>query len=184
MEKSDENILNVLDSAIKQESEGIKFYTEAANKCKHHLGKAMFQSFVEDEKEHLKRLKKLQEAELGSFKDSAHESKDLGAKNRLLSIFSEMKDKLESVVQPEADDIEALKIAIDIEKTGHKLYEKACEEATSTSEKELYKFLAREEIIHYEVLRNTYKYLNNLDKLHAKEEDRGYDLWVRMINEA
>lgn len=183
MGKSGENSLNVLDIAIKQESDGIKFYTEAAGKCRHHLGKAMFQSFVEDEKEHLKRLRKLQKAEIGSLKDAKHESDTVGAKERLLSVFCQIKDKLEITIQPESDDIEAIKIAMEIEKGGHRLYEKAYEDAGDAREKELYKFLAKEEIIHYELLKNTYNYLNSVDKLHAKEEDRGYELWVRMINE-
>ncbi|MGR3178613.1 MAG: ferritin-like domain-containing protein [Candidatus Anammoxibacter sp.] len=183
MEKSGEKSLDVLNIAIKQESDGIKFYTEAAGKCKHHLGKAMFKSFADDEKEHLKRLEKLQETEMGSFKDDGLESKIVCAKERLLSVFTQMKDRLESTIQPESDDMEALKVAIELERTGHRLYETAYDETNDARAKELYKFLAKEEIIHYEILRNTYNYLNNVDKLHAKDEDRGYDLWARMINE-
>ncbi|MGR3219857.1 MAG: ferritin-like domain-containing protein [Candidatus Anammoxibacter sp.] len=184
MEKSGGNPLDVLSVAIKQESDGIKFYTDAYEKCKHHLGKAMFKSFADDEKEHLKRLKKLQEAETGSFQNDVAESNIVEAKERLLSVFGRMKDRLESTIQPESDDMEALKVAIELERTGHRLYETAYDETNDVRAKELYKFLAKEEIIHYEILRNTYNYLNSVDKLHAKDEDRGYDLWARMINEA
>ena len=183
MENSGGNPSDVLNIAIKQESDGIKFYTEAADKCKHHLGKAMFKSFAADEKEHLKRLQKLQDAEIGSFKDDVSEPKIVEAKERLLSVFTQMKDKLESTVQPESDDMEALRVAIELERTGHRLYETAYDDTDDARAKELYKFLAKEEIIHYEILRNTYNYLNSVDKLNAKDEDRGYDLWARMINE-
>ncbi len=180
MENSNEKALKALDTAIKQESDGVKFYTEAINKCKHPLGKSMFQSFVEDEKEHLKRLKKLRSAESGSL----HSMGDTqSAKDRLLSVFSDMKGELESIVKPESDDLVALQVAMDLELKGHKLYKTGYEKATCEREKELYKFLAKEEIIHHEILKNTYNYLDNLDKTTAKDEDRGYDLWARMINE-
>ena len=184
MGNSGNKSLKALDMAIEQENEGIKFYMEAAGKSKHNLGKSMFQSFVEDEKEHLKRLKMLRKTESLELKSKGHDVGSPGAKERLLSVFHQMKDELETIIRPETDDLEGIKIAMDIEKTGHKLYQKGYEDATDPREKELFKFLAKEEIIHYEILKNTYKYLDNLDKYHAKEEDRGYDLWVRMINEA
>ncbi len=184
MENLGENSLKILDLAIKQESDGIKFYSEAADQCKNHLGKAMFKSFVEDEKEHLHRLMNLKNAEASSFKKSiASDGKTEGVKDRLLSLLSEMRHKLDSGMESEADDIEALKVAMDIEKKGHTLYSDVAKECDDPDEKELYKFLAKEEILHYEILKNTYKFLDNVDKAHAKEEDRGYDLWVRMVND-
>ena len=184
MENPSENSLKILDAAIKQESDGIKFYTDAADQCKNHLGKAMFKSFVEDEKEHLHRLKNLKDAEATAFKQSAApDVKTKGVKERLLSLFSEMRHKLDSGIETEADDIEALKVAMEIEKKGHTLYNDVAKECDDPDEKELYKFLAKEEILHYEILKNTYKFLDNVDKAHAKDDDRGYDLWVRMIND-
>ncbi len=174
----------VLDVAIKQEKDGIKFYTDAANKSKHHLGKSMFISFVEDEKEHLKRLEKLRQADASPLGAVGSEPGFKDVKTRLMSVFDEMKDELGAVVQPDDDDLNALKVAMDIEKTGHKLYKAGSEEATDPKEKDLFKFLSKEEIIHYEILKNTYNYLSNLDKLNAKDEDRGYDLWARMVNDA
>ena len=172
-----------MDAAIKQESDGIKFYTEAADQCKNHLGKAMFKSFVEDEKEHLHRLESLKGAEVSSLNKSlVPGEKAGGVKVRLLSLSSEMRHKLDSCIKMEPDDLEALKVAMEIEKKGHTLYNDVAKECDNPDEKELYKFLAKEEILHYEILKNTYKFLDNVDKAHAKEEDRGYDLWVRMIN--
>lgn len=183
MGKPGEGPCGILRDAIKQERDGIQFYTDAAARSRHHLGKAMFTSFAGDEKEHLNRLEKLLKVE-GELQDDLPEIAGMtSAKERLLSVFGQMKDGTEYTIHPEADDIDALKIAIEIEKNGHKLYEKACSEADDTRIRELFKFLAKEEIIHYEILRNTYNYLDGIDKLHAKEEDRGYDLWVRMINE-
>jgi len=180
MENSNNKSLEVLDSAIQQESEGVRFYTEAANKSKHHLGKSMFQSFVEDEKEHLHRLTKLRDAESVELNDSGIK----GAKERLLTVFSNIKGELDSLIKPDDDDLAAIKSAMVVEMKGHKLYKQGSDAATNAREKELYKFLAKEEIIHYEILKNTYNYLDNLDKDTAQDEDRGYDLWVRMINNA
>lgn len=184
MENSNEKYLKALDAAIEQESDGVKFYTNAVDKCKHHLGKSMFQSFVEDEKEHLKRLTKLKNAEYVEPSNASGLADIKGAKDRLISVFNQMKDQLGAIIKPESDDLEAIKIAMDIERAGHKLYKDGADHATNDREKDLFKFLAKEEIIHYEILKNTYNYLNNLDKATAKDEDRSYDLWIRMINEA
>lgn len=183
MEKTNINSMSALTLAIEQENDGIQFYIDAANKCKHPLGKTMFQSFVEDEKEHLKRLKTLQKVEAGSIMKSEERTGYSGAKERLKSVFSNMRDTLKSVIQPETDDLEAIKIAMNIEMKGHELYKNGLKAASNPREKELYRFLAKEEIIHFEILKNTYNYLDNLDKWKAKEDDRGYDLWIRMINE-
>lgn len=184
MEKTNKNSISALTLAIEQENDGIQFYMEAANKCKHPLGKTMFLSFIEDEKEHLKRLKTFQKAEAGlSIMKDEEMTGYSGAKERLKSVFHNMRDELKSVIQPEMDDLEAIKIAMDIEMKGHQLYKNGLKASSNPREKELYRFLAKEEIIHFEILKNTYNYLDNLDKWKAKEDDRAYDLWIRMINE-
>ena len=38
--------------ALQMEMDGIKFYSDLANKTLHPMGRAMFKSFVEDEKLH------------------------------------------------------------------------------------------------------------------------------------
>jgi len=40
--------------ALKMETDAVKFYTEAAEKVSHPVGKKMFLSIAEDEKNHIK----------------------------------------------------------------------------------------------------------------------------------
>ena len=48
--------MNAIEMAIKMEKDAIDFYTEAAGKTEHPVGKKMFMSITEDEKRHLKML--------------------------------------------------------------------------------------------------------------------------------
>ncbi|MBI2556122.1 MAG: hypothetical protein HYW13_01640 [Planctomycetes bacterium] len=54
-----DSLKDIKSMAIQMEMDGIKFYSDLAAKTLHPMGKAMFKSFVEDEKLHAKRLRAL-----------------------------------------------------------------------------------------------------------------------------
>ena len=54
-----ESLKDIKSMAIQMEMDGIRFYSDLAVKTLHPMGKAMFKSFVEDEKLHAKRLQAL-----------------------------------------------------------------------------------------------------------------------------
>ena len=49
--------MDVIKTAIKTETDAIAFYEEAAQKTKHPIGKKMFLSIMEDEKNHVEDFK-------------------------------------------------------------------------------------------------------------------------------
>jgi len=166
--------------AIQMEMDGIKFYSDLAAKTLHPMGKAMFKSFVEDEKLHAKRLRALL-----SNQDETIQAKDKSAvspRERLVTIFRTMGEELKKKVNVNTNDIEAVKLAMGIEEKGIKFYEQAAKETRDKKDSETYRFLAGEEKTHFSILKNTLEYLENNELWEAESEGRIYDMWMNMVN--
>ena len=106
-----------------------------------------------------------------------------GPRERLKTIFEEMQGNINNEIPADASDLDAIKVALNIERKVYKFYEVVSAEALNVREKELYKFLAKEEIIHFQILKNAYNHLSNLDKWQVKEADRTYEAWMELIKD-
>ncbi len=170
---------DIKSSALQMEIDGIKFYNDLAEKTFHPLGKAMFKSFVEDEKLHVKRLKTI----LSDKRTSQTDVNDItNPKERLTNIFQKMGDELKKKVNPSTNDIDAIELAIEIEENGVVFYEKSAKEAVDAKEKEVYRFLAGEEKTHLDILKNALEYIQNTELWEAESEGRIYDMWMNIVN--
>ena len=174
-------LFDVTNFAIEQENEGIKFFIRAACKTKNPLGKAMFNSFVEDEREHIKRIKMMTRG-MAVPEDNIPSLNSYGPRERLKTIFEEL-IHFSNEVPPDANDLDAIKMAINIERKVYKFYEIASKEASNSREKELYKFLAKEEIIHFQILKNAYNHLSYLNKWNLNESNTSSKEWIELIRE-
>lgn len=174
--------LDTISLALRQENDGIKFFLEAADRTKNLLGRAMFLSFVEDEKEHIRRIKMIIsgiiEPDISFEELEAH-----GPRQRLKTIFEEMRENIVKEIPADTSELNAVKIAMNIERRVYKFYENASREVMNVREKELYRFLAKEEIIHFQILKNAYNYLRNLEKWVAKDVDQTYEAWMNLLHE-
>jgi rubrerythrin len=174
-----EILKDIKSSALQMELDGIKFYNDLAEKTFHPLGKAMFKSFVEDEKLHVKRLKTI----LSDKRTSQTDVNNItNPKERLTTIFQKMGDELKKKVNPSTNDIDAIELAIEIEENGVMFYEKSAKEAMDAKEKEVYRFLAGEEKTHLDILKNALEYIQNTELWEAEKEPRIYEMWINMIN--
>jgi rubrerythrin len=70
-----------------------------------------------------------------------------------------MKDKMNEKVKATTDELEAFKIAMQMEKEGIEFYKKAGLEARTEKEKSLFERLVKEEQQHYDIFVNTYSFL-------------------------
>ncbi len=174
------HLKDIKSTALQLEMDGIKFYNDLADKTLHPMGKAMFKSFVEDEKLHAKRLKAL----LSTYKEATQtkEKDEKNPKERLATIFKNMGGELRKKVNPNTNDIEAVKLAIGVEENGITFYEQASKDTKDAKESETYKFLAGEEKTHLNILKNTLKYLENTEMWEAENEGRIYDMWMNTVN--
>lgn len=155
--------MNAIEIAIKMETDAIKFYKEAAEKCNHAVGKKMFLSIVEDEKRHLDMLSEI-------FKGLDIKIKEASPMKAVKTIFEEMRHEMMERVKATKDELEAFKIAADMEKHGIEFYKKAASEAATEKEKKLFERLVYEEEQHYNIFANTYFFMSDTGSWFMWEE--------------
>ena len=146
--------MNAIEIAIKMEKDSIKFYTEAAEKTSNFVGKKMFLSITEDEKRHLEMLAEI-------FKEMDITIKDVNPMKEIRTVFETLKDKMQEKIKATGDELEAFRIAMQMEKEGIEFYKKAGLEAKSEKERALFERLVKEEQQHYDIFSNTYSFLTD-----------------------
>ena len=144
--------MNAIEIARKMETDAIRFYTEAAGKTQYPAGKKMFETVAIDEKRHLEIVNKL-------LKGLEIHMEDVHPMNTIKTVFEAMKEKMMERVQATTDELEAFKIAMQMEKEGIEFYKKLLSEAKPGKEKMLFEKLIREEEQHFAIFENTYNFL-------------------------
>ena len=116
--------LNALEVALQNEMREREFYLRNAQRTKNPLGKAIFQQIGDEELEHYERLKELHKR--WESKGTWPETVPLKVKDTLVKdILLTMLKKAEEIPEGDADDLEAIRIAIDFEASGAKHYAKS-----------------------------------------------------------
>lgn len=155
--------MNAIEIAIRMETDAIDFYRDAAEKVKNAIGSKMFLSIKEDEKRHLQMLTDV-------FKGLDIKAEDIHPMKKIKTIFEEYRHEMMEWVGAIEDEMNAFRIAMEMEKKGIEFYEKAASEAPSEKEKALFKRLVHEEEQHYAVFSNTYFFMQNTGSWFMWEE--------------
>ncbi|WP_353684319.1 ferritin family protein [Thermodesulfovibrio sp. 3907-1M] len=143
-----------IEVALKMETDAVKFYTEAAEKISHPVGKKMFLTIAEDEKNHIKMIEEV----LKGLELTVRESNPV---KTVKTIFEEMKDQMMERIKAQTDDLEAFRIAMQMEKEGIEFYKKVKEEVATEKEKKLFERLIYEEQQHHRIFSETYNFLSD-----------------------
>ena len=146
--------MNALELAMKMETDSIKFYTEAAEKTKYPAGKKMFQTITEDEKRHLEMIAQI-------IKGLNITIKDVSPMKRVKTVFESMKGEMMKKAAATSDELEAFKIAMQMEQEGAAFYKKSLGAAKTEKERALFERLIEEERQHYRIFSNTYQFLSD-----------------------
>ena len=155
--------MNALEISKKMETDAIKFYTEAAEKTRYPAGKKMFLTITEDEKRHLELISQL-------IKGMNITVDDVSPMKRVKTVFEALKGEMMQKVAASQDEMDAFKIAMEMEKEGQKFYEKSLADAKTDKEKALFKRLIEEEKQHYAIFSNTYNHLSDTGNWFLWEE--------------
>jgi rubrerythrin len=147
-----EETMDALEMAMKMEKDAITFYTEAEKKTKYPAGKKMFQSITQDEKRHLEMISQI-------IKGLQITHKDVSPLKTVKSVFETMKDEMMKKIEVTNDELEAFKVAMQMEKEGMEFYKKTLAVSTKEKERALLERLIQEEQQHYELFANTYEFL-------------------------
>jgi len=110
----------------------------------------MFLSFAEDEKRHLTILKEiLSDLKFSDF-DRFFEEKN--PREKIKTIFREVKSEIKERIAANPDELEALKIGMDMESKSVEFYQGALEKTQDSHQKAFFNRLIDEEKEHYEML--------------------------------
>ncbi|MQY59712.1 MAG: hypothetical protein GH144_08960 [Clostridia bacterium] len=153
-----DNISKTIRTAIEMEKNGIDFYHKAEEKTSYPLAKKMFLSFAEDEKRHLTVLKEiLTDLKFSDFDRFFGEQ----PRQKIENIFKEARNEIKERITANPDELEALKIGIDMELESVQFYQTALEKSEDNHQKAFLRKLVEEEKEHLQLLQNTHSYLKN-----------------------
>ncbi len=159
MENEQARIMEVLELALQMETDGREFYTKAGQKGSK-LTRDLFERLARDEEVHYRRFEQIYEAIKAerSWPDIKLES-DQG--KGLKSLFAQATSELGKEIKVEGSELEALKVAMDMETKSYDLYHRRSGETSSPIERRFYQTLAGEERGHYLALSDAHEYLSD-----------------------
>ena len=166
--------LNALQVALNNEMKEHQFYLANAERTKNPVGKAMFQQIAGEELEHYERLKQLHE---NWQKDKKWpDTVPLNVKNTIVkTLVKEAAKNAPAKAKGDADDLKAVRTAIEFEANGTEYYSKLRDEVTDQKEKAFFNLLANIEQEHYASLKDTEQYLIDPASWFREKEGGGLD---------
>lgn len=131
-----------IEFAIEMEKDGERFYLDQADK---HKGlRSVFHMLAEDERSHAAILKRRMER-------AAYDLEDNRTLEEARSVFAGLPD-FHVEIKDVPDQLDLYRAGVEMEKESIKLYEDLLEKAETEADKDLYRFLVREEIEHRDIL--------------------------------
>jgi len=174
MESEQVKTLEVLQLAVRIELDGKDFYQEARHKSNNKLARELFQHLVKEEDVHRKKFEEIYEAlKMGRNWPDVKPPSEKG--ERLKSLFAEATKELGSKIKVAESELEAIKVAMDMEIKSYNLYHSRSEQSTLPVEKRFYEALAGEEREHHLALFDSYEYLSDPAGWFTKKEHWSLD---------
>ena len=150
--------LDALAIALNNEMREREFYLKHAQRTKNPVGKAMFQQIGDEELEHYERLKRLHAEwdKAGKWPESL----PLVVSNTVIKdVLTGVLKKVDTSAESDANDLEAVRTAIDFEEKGTQFYQGLRDRATDPKEKAFFDLLSKIEREHYLSLKEAEEYL-------------------------
>jgi len=162
----------LLQYALKMEEDGRNFYLEGANRVKNQLAKEVLTHLADDELDHIERI---QEGYERVIKNESFTTKNIQGLRRssreyFENIFTEAQKKSQELIEYEAEELDILKTALDLESKSHQFYSEQIGEQSDEQVKQFLDFLASEEYRHYNLIFNTIQYITNPSEWYYQEE--------------
>jgi rubrerythrin len=161
--------VEILDRAIAFEEEGMRFFQDRASNAAAALERRVFHSLAQDEAGHKAYLLRLKE-DLLRTSDMESLQHDEHAHRGPREIFETALGSVDDPLNPESEELEILRGAMEVERRGYRLYSDAAERVESPRAKALFRHLAGEEQNHFQLLHNTYEYMSDPEVWHGYDE--------------
>lgn len=166
--------LDALELALTNEKTEREFYLKNAKRTKNSLGKAMFQQIADDELEHYERLQQLHQR----WKSNQRwpETVPLKVKDtNVKDVLAGLAKKAAESPKGDADDLAAVRTAIDFEAKGTKFYVDLKDSVSDPKEKIFFDLLSKIEREYYLSLKDTEEYLTDPASWYRKVEHHTFD---------
>ena len=166
--------LNALEVALNNEKNEREFYLKNARRTNNPLGRAMFKQIGDDELEHYERLKQLHQR--WEKQEKWPETVPLKVKDtNVKDILAGFYKKADEMSEGDADDLKAVRTALDFEAKGTKYYAELRDKVSDPKEKQFFDLLSKIENEHYLSLKDTEEYLTDPVSWYRKVEHHTLD---------
>lgn len=150
--------LQVLSNALEMEIEGRSFFRRASEVVRNQQAKDTFTSLVKQEQRHVDILgEELNRLEKGLSWASLQEMKQEAQTYPKISVFQD-KDVKHMKLDPDAGELDVLKVGMEIEKKSIDYYRNASFQTTDPKAREVFNWLVGEEAGHLTILSAEYDY--------------------------
>ena len=152
--------LEAFKQAIQMEKDGKAFYQKSMEKSDSKLAQKIFSELIAAEEKHVVKLSEIYKSlnDSGKWPDVAL-TRD--ASETVPNIFASALKGIDEKVKASITDIEALKMAAQLESDGIKYYQTKADEADDSFQKKFFMLLSKEESEHFLSLLDTVEYLED-----------------------
>ncbi|MFO7677123.1 MAG: ferritin family protein [Thermoplasmatota archaeon] len=152
-----QKIKDAIRTAIQMEKDGYSFYQKAAAQTSSDMGKTVFKGLAADELLHLEVFQKIFENKIG--KNEWFELVNTSKKYADIDIFPKDLQKIEGA-DPDTNEIDALRIAMDSEQRAIEYYSKIRENIIDNEVKNIIDEIITQEKNHYLILEGEFNHIN------------------------
>jgi Fur family ferric uptake transcriptional regulator len=152
-------VRDALELTLAIERRGYTFYTNASRKTKSGSGRRMFQRLAAEESDHLRRLQQEHRTLLEKNEWLKHEPARLPLSRKIVEEIFPQKELLKIEVKDETNEIDALHIAMNLERRSHQFFKDFANQISDSNGRKVFMDFAADEESHLKALVTEY---NNL----------------------
>ena len=141
-----------LELTLAIERRGYTFYTNASRKTKNGSGRLMFQRLAAEESDHLRRLQQEHRSLLEKNQWLKREPVRLPLSRKIVEEIFPQKELLKIEVKDETSDIDALNIAMNLERRSHQFFKDFADHISDTNGRKIFMDFAKDEESHLKAL--------------------------------
>jgi Fur family ferric uptake transcriptional regulator len=150
---------DALELTLSIERRGYTFYTNASKKTKNDRGRLMFQRLAAEESDHLRRLQQEYRSLLEQNEWLKREPARLPVSRKIAGEIFPQKELLKIELSDKTTDVEALHIAMDLERRSHQFFRNFAKQLPEAGGKKIFLEFAKDEASHLEALVSEYNAL-------------------------
>jgi Fur family transcriptional regulator, ferric uptake regulator len=152
-------VRDALELTLAIERRGYTFYTNASRKTKNDSGRLMFQRLAAEESDHLRRLQAERQSLLEKHEWLKREPARLPLSRKIVEEIFPQKELLKIEVKDETSELDALNIAMNLERRSHQFFTDFAKQISDASGRQIFIDFAKDEESHLQALVTEYNSL-------------------------